>query len=172
MFRIILNRGNPPQFIEADILLQRVSDTVTITINTKQYGPHVSNTLTEKQITTHGDKESGPALALPNAEKAILRFQRLPTFSLQKKKKNYQRFSFSSPPPSKPNCVKEFISSLRISNLDPKRLSIYYTRHSLNSLFFLFFPSSLFSTEVATSFSPFLRSFFILLITCSFFSFH
>lgn len=129
---------------------------MTITINTKKYEPHVSNTLTEKQITTHGDIESGPALALPNAENEILRFQILPTFLI------------FFPPPLKPNCVKEFISSLRISNLDPKRLSIYYTRHSLNSLFFLFFPSSLFSTEVATSFSPFLRSFFILLITCSF----
>lgn len=90
MFRIILNRGNPPQFIEADILLQRVSDTVTITINSKKYEPHVSNTLTEKQITTHGDEESGPALALPNAENEILRFQILPTFPLKKKKqKNY-----------------------------------------------------------------------------------
>lgn len=46
--------------------------------------------LTEKQITTHGDKESGPALALPNAENEILRFQILPTFPLKKKKqKNY-----------------------------------------------------------------------------------
>lgn len=163
MFRIILNRGNPPQFIEADILLQRVSDTVTITINTKKYEPHVSNTLTEKQITTHGDIESGPALALPNAENEILRFQILPTFLI------------FFPPPLKPNCVKEFISSLLFPTLT-RNVYLSTTRGTpsipLFYFFLFFFPSFLFSTEVATSFSPFLRSFFILLITCSFFSFH
>lgn len=117
-------------------------------------------------------KKVGPPSLYQTQKRQFCVFKDYQPFPSQKKKKNYQRFSFSSPPPSKPNCVKEFISSLRISNLYPKRLSIYYTRHSLNSLFFIFyffiFPSSLFSTEVATSFSPFLRSFFILLITCSF----
>lgn len=145
---------------------------MTITINTKKYEPHVSNTLTEKQITTHGDKESGPALGFTKRRKGNFAFSNITNLSLQKKKK--PTFSHFLPPTFEAQPCERIISSLLFPTLT-RNVYLSTTRGTPSIpffYFFLFFPSFLFSTEVATSFSPFLRSFFILLITCSFFSFH